>query len=109
MTDIKIEIIAEKENLDEAIAIFLKWANEKKFVLCSVLGAYSRKYKIAASFISTALKDVANLQATIINEGDFDRALRHYQSWRDNNPKKVVVETLTFFSFGYSVVIFWRK
>lgn len=108
--DIDIKIF-KSEEAGKALGEFLQWANGSKRKIVDVVGATSRKYKIAAHYLADEPDDGPEWkgEVVILEEGDFDRMNRHHRLWLLQNPGKIIFRTLCFSSFGYTTLVLYRE
>lgn len=103
--------IFKSEEAGKALGEFLQWANGNKCKIVDVIGASSRRYKIAAHYLPDEPDDGPEWKGEIVieEEGDFDRAARHHHRWLKQNSEKNIFRTLCFWSFGYTVLVLYRE
>lgn len=102
-------IIIEGDKIKDVITAFTEWANKEKRKIINITGAYSRKYKIAALYLPQESDSGPELQCDVTaKDGDFDRALWHHHLWLARNSDKMIVKDITFLSFSYTTIAFFK-
>lgn len=108
--DIDVKIF-KSEEAGYALGEFLQWANGGKRKIIDVIGASSRRYKIAAHYLPDEPNDGPEWKGEVVieEEGDFDRMARHHRLWLLQNPGKIIFRSICFWSFGYTVIVLYKE